>query len=131
MHFDIIYIGDVMKIYIGHSKKNNYINELYKPIKEISTDIEFIFPHEFDENINNNREFYSNIDIFIAEVTYPSFGLGIELGWTYDECIPIYCIYKKDTKIGNSLKSITNNFYEYNNDQELKLIINKIIKENK
>jgi len=121
-----------MKIYIGHSKDVNYEEELYKPIRELekSTNHMFLLPHEKNSNSNNERAFYNNLDLFIAEVSMPSTGLGIELGWVYDNSTPIYCIYKKGKKVNGSLKSITDKFYEYETTEELKNTIKLIIKEN-
>ena len=45
----------LIKIYIGHSKDINYMEELYKPI----------------------REFNNTLDIFIVEVSLPTTSLGI------------------------------------------------------
>ena len=122
-----------MRIYIGHSKKIDYINELYEPLRKDAffDNHELILPHEKDEFSSNSREFYKTIDIFIAECSYAATGLGIELGWAYDDNKKIYCIYKKGKKISGSLKSVTNNFYEYNNRDEMVNTVKSIINEEK
>jgi len=119
-----------MRIYIGHSKDINYVEELYKPIREFetSTNHTFLFPHEKSLGCNNARAFYNELDLFIAEVTIPATGLGIELGWAYDNNTPIVCIYKKGAKVSNSLKFVTEKFYEYETIDELKNLIELIIK---
>ncbi len=119
-----------MRIYIGHSKTFDYKNELYLPIRNYDNlrEYEIILPHEKSDTSSNTRAFYRNIDLFIVECSYPATGLGIELGWAYDDNKPIYCIYKKGMKIGGSLKTVTNNFYEYSNTEELLIIIENIIK---
>jgi len=120
-----------MKIYIGHSRDMDYIDDLYEPIREYEkgTDHIFILPHENNSKDWHGRDFYNNLDIFIAEVSLSTTGLGIELGWAYDSNIPIYCIYKKGQKISSSLKSVTDNFFEYGTSADLidkiKLIINE------
>lgn len=122
-----------MKIYIAHSRDIDFINELYKPIKnsvELSN-CEFILPHERKQENNNNRMIYKNLDMIIADVSKPSTGLGIELGWANDDNVKIYCIYKKGFKYSSSLKTVSNNFYEYSNELELIDIIKKIISEHK
>lgn len=118
-----------MKIYFGHSREFDYEKELYEYIRKdaILSKENIILPHEKGYKGNSSREFYSNLDLFIAEVSYPSTGLGIELGWAYDEKIPLICIYKKNAKISSSLKVITNNFYEYENAEELVNIIKKAL----
>ena len=122
-----------MRIYIGHSKKIDYINELYEPLRKDAffDNHELILPHEKDEFSSNSREFYKTIDIFIAECSDAATGLGIELGWAYDDNKKIYCIYKKGKKISGSLKSVTKNFYEYNNRDEMVNIVKSIINEEK
>ena len=118
-----------MKIYIAHSKLINYIEELYNPIKEMELykKHEIIFPHENDFTSNNTRDFYKSIDIVIAECSLPATGLGIELGWLYDDDKKIYCIYKSNSKISSSIKVLTDNIYSYNNIKEMKEIIENII----
>ena len=90
-------------------------------------DYELILPHEENENSSNTREFYKNIDIFIAEVSKPGIGLGIELGWVFDENKPIYCIYKSGTKVSKSVYSLTKNVYEYSDTSEMLMIIKEIV----
>ena len=61
-----------MKIQVGHSRDFDFVKELYEPIKKaiFFTDHEFIFPHDGREI--DSKETLKNIDIFIAEVSYPS-----------------------------------------------------------
>lgn len=119
-----------MKIYIGHSKIIDYENDLYKPIKEKLSKYNIILPHEKGMDNYNGRDFYKSLDLFIAEVSAPATGLGIELGYADDDKIPIYCIYKKGTKYSGSLTTITTNFYEYENVNEMIKIIEEIICQN-
>ena len=83
------------KIYIAHSKDIDYINELYEPLKNANflKNYTLLLPHELSEFSYNTRDFYKDIDIFIAEVSKPATGLGIELGWAFDDNTKIYCIY--------------------------------------
>ena len=122
-----------MKIYVGHSKNLNYMDELYKPIREVEKEgnDKFYLPHEDSEDHCNSREFYSDIDLFIAEVSYPATGLGIELGISYLDEVPIVCISKKGLKVSSSLNFVTNKFYEYENNEDLKSLIRKIVEENR
>jgi len=57
-----------------------------------------------NSNKKHSRDFYTNLDLFIAEVSYRATGLGIELGWASDDNIPIYCFYKKGTIPNSSFK---------------------------
>lgn len=120
-----------MKIYIGHSRDYDYQNKLYSPIrndKELQK-YEIILPHENNNSILYSKDFYSSIDLFIAEVSLPATGLGIELGFAKRDNTNIVCISNKDTKLSSSLKAVTDKFYTYSSNDELLIIIKQIIKE--
>jgi hypothetical protein len=122
-----------MKIYVGHSKDLDYINNLYIPVREVEKEGKdnYYLPHEDSPDSSNKKEFYSDIDLFIAEVSYPSTGLGIELGMAYLYEIPIVCISKTGSKVSSSLKFVTDKFYEYKDNEELKKLIREIVEENR
>lgn len=119
-----------MNIYFGHSKELNY--QIF--YEKLETDFDsprynFIFPHKETKDSRNGRDFYkkSNIDLFIAEVSLPATGLGIELGFAYDEKIPVICFYKEGIKYSNSLKSVTDNFVEYRDLDDFILKLKNIL----
>ena len=110
-----------MKVYLAHSKKVDYINELYKPIKDafFLKGYNFIFPHEKNSESLNGFDFYKTIDIMVAEVSASGTGIGIELGFAYSLNIPIICFYKKGCKYANSINSVTKNIIEYESIDDL------------
>lgn len=121
----IIYEGESqMKIYIGHNKEINYQEELYRPIMENKyyqdPNYTFFFPHQLDRNSQNDRVFYEDIDIFFAEVSYPSTGLGIELGYAADSQVPIILLIKKGITPNTSSKTIATDILEYTSPKDLK-----------
>ena len=117
-----------MKIYVAHSRDFDYHNELYVPLKnsDLFKQHEFILPHDGD-NYKHDRDFYKEIDLVIAEVSYPSTGLGIELGFLYDDNKPIYCIHKDDKTISSSINAVANYIYAYSNLDEMLELITKIV----
>lgn len=118
-----------MKIYIAHSREFDYEKNLYQPIRAAKNlnQSEIILPHETASQGNNSREFYAELDLVIAEVSYPATGLGIELGWTFDSGVPIVCIYQKGRHYSGSLRAVSNRFYEYADSSELIKIIQDIV----
>ena len=102
-----------MRIYISHSSEHDYINEIYNPIKNSNLNEinNFVLPHE--SKITSTKDIIASSDLVIAEVSIPSTGQGIELGWANYCKTPIVCIYEKGAKISSALKFITNNFIEY------------------
>ena len=121
-----------MKIYIAHPTDMDYENEIYKPLRSDSFFFqhELILPHEESNEMINTRNDYKNIDIVIAECSKPSTGVGIELGWFYDEGKPIYCFYKTGIKPSGSVAVVAKEVIEYSDGNDL---VNKVknIVENK
>lgn len=121
-----------MRIYFGHSRKSfDCEKEYYLPILQNSKlqNETLLFPHRNNQSTNQTRDFYSTLDLFIAEVSYAATGLGIELGWAKDDNVPIYCFYKKGTTPASSLKYITSNIIEYDSLEQLSLYVEKIVNE--
>ena len=114
-----------MKVYLAHSSNCDYINKIYKPIlndPELSKII--ILPHMEKDNMHN-RNYYEDFDLVIAEVSAPSTGMGIELGFFYDSKVPIYCLYQGD--YSKSVEVVAKKIIEY---IDLVKTIKGIIKEN-
>lgn len=120
-----------MKIQVGHSRDFDYQNELYIPLKENfkSWDIEWIFSHEWENNWRLSEETLKWVDIFLAEVSYPATGLGIELGFAYLYKKRIVCISQSWIKISSSLKNICEDFIEYVDLEDLSFKLRKYFKD--
>lgn len=110
-----------MNIYITHSTQFDYINKLYEPIKKAKTLSmhHFFFPHDEIGKLVKTKEIINDYDLVIADISLPSTGLGIELGWADDCHTPILCISEKDAKFSSSLKFITNHFIAYDDKNDL------------
>ena len=117
-----------MKIYVCHSKNFDYLNELYRPLKEAKLPVEFIFPHEENSSTFNSKGLFEKheCDYVLAEVSMPSTGQGIELGWADIFGIPIICFHKIGTTPADSLKVITDKIIEYGDSLDL---VNKLMVE--
>lgn len=120
------------RIYVAHSKDIDYLNDLYAPLKnaDFLSDYELLLPHELSDISYNTRGFYERIDLMIAEVSKPATGLGIELGWAFDDQKPVYCIYRAGSKVSSSVRSITDKIYEYQDVDEMLEIVRKIVENN-
>ncbi len=114
-----------MKIYVTHSTAFDFKNELYIPIRnsELNKKYEFTLPHEQSGAQFNSKEFLKECDLVIAEVSYPSTGQGIELGWASSNGVPVACIYKKGTKPSGALNAVSDNFLEYESTEDIMLKI--------
>jgi len=118
-----------MKIYVGHSSSFDYKKDLYQPIKnsELNTKHEIILPHEHSIAPTNTQEKLKTMNLFIAEVSHPSTGLGIELGWANSINLPIIAIHKTDRTVSSSIATITKQIHEYANEHQLISKLTEII----
>ena len=117
-----------MKVYVAHSTSFDYKNELYQPLKDLRLDgVEFIFPHDESTEPTNSKERMKEYDLVLAEVSYPSTGMGIELGWADMLGIPIVCIHKEGTKVSEAVKGVCREMELYIDTDELKRAIESLI----
>lgn len=118
-------------IYIAHSREFDFENQLYAPVRASKNlpQSSIVLPHEPGHDPNHGRQFYANLDLLIAEVSYPATGLGIELGWASDDNVPIVCLCQSGKKYSGSLRAVTDRFYEYHDLDEIVSIIDKLCRE--
>ena len=110
-----------MKIVLAHSGNYDYEKELYVPI-ENSNFLEphnIVFPHKNQEKRTETREELRDADLFIAEVSYPSTGEGIEIGMATMLGVPILFIHKEDVQPSSSLGFIESETITYGNSEDL------------
>ena len=118
-----------MKIYIGHSNDFDFKEELYNPIinSKLNDKIDFIFPHLTSKTFNS-IDIIEKADLFIAEVSRPSLGLGIEIGRAEMKNKKILCIYNENFKEPTSLKYVNVDILKYKDKEDMICKIEKYIK---
>ncbi|MDP2666828.1 MAG: hypothetical protein Q8P05_05015 [Candidatus Diapherotrites archaeon] len=104
-----------MRIYVAHASGFDFRTELYNPLRNSSLNQihDIILPHERDGEPASSRDIIPTCHYVLAEVSYPSTGLGIELGWADHSGVQIICLYRKGNAISSSLRIISNIFIEY------------------
>ena len=109
-----------MKLYVSHSTGYDYTSELYKPIRDLlADDYDVFFPHGEDNNGTRTKDIIPTIDAVLAEVSYPSTGQGIELGWADTSGIPIICFSCNGARISNALRFVSSRFIEYESQEDM------------
>lgn len=118
-------------VYVGHSNSFDFRKELYNPIKEspLAKEYTFFFPHEDPTKFINSKDIIKKCDIFLAEVSCPATGLGIELGWANMEGKKIIAIYQEGQKPSSSLKVVTTQIQSYSGAADLIEKIGLILQE--
>lgn len=106
-----------MNIYVAHSTSFDFKRELYAPLRSLD-DYDFIFPHE-NATFTDSKSILRSCDLVLAEVSYPSTGLGIELGWADILDTPIICIYKTGASVSSSLATVSDVRIEYSSTEDM------------
>lgn len=105
-----------MKIYVGHSSSIDFREKLYRPLKEssLTEEHDFVFPHEDSDELFDSKSFLrEEADLFIAEVSEASTGLGIELGWADVFDVPVLCIHREGSEVSSSLQVLNGEVKSY------------------
>ncbi len=113
-------------VYVSHPTNFDFEEELYKPLRKIHR-VKFIFPHEKSLNPEPSKDMIKKSYMVIAEVSSPSHGVGIELGWADAFNVRIIFIFKKGSKISSSLKILSHDFIEYENVEDILLQLKELI----
>ena len=110
------------KVYVSHASGFDFQKELYAPLKKL-TGVELVLPHENSKGARSSKNIIKDCSIVIAEVSVPSHGVGVELGWANAFGVPIICISKRGSLTSPSLKILSKEFLEYD---QLKDVLPKL-----
>lgn len=109
-----------MKLYLAHSTAYDYFNDLYEPLKAAFSDLyEIVYPHDIHQDGVLTKDVIPSCDAVIAEVSWPSTGQGIELGWADLSGIPIICFYRTGSNVSAALRFISSTMLEYDTEEKM------------
>lgn len=110
-----------MKIYCPHATSFDFVTGWYEPLRDLEFTSELTLPHESTDEQFASREFLESgeCDLVIAEVSYPSLGLGIELGWASMQGVPVVAMYQSGTKPSGAVYAVTDRVIEYKDENDL------------
>ena len=116
-------------IYVSHSTAFDFKNNLYNLLRQskLNSQYKIVFPHENNLIPIDSQSIIKNSHFVLAEVSYPSTGQGIELGWANLFNIPVLCLFREDKTYSDSLKFVSNKFFSYKNGDELIIKLEKYL----
>lgn len=119
-----------MKLYVSHSSAYDFEAELYAPLRTaFGESHELWLPHDAGR-VNGTTDAKTRIrscDMMIAEVSLPSTGQGIEIGWADTANVPIVCVYKRGSRVSSALTHINARMVEYDGSDDLIENIREVI----
>ena len=111
-----------MKIYIAHSRKIDFKNKLYLPLRNssLNAEHEILLPHEHDGAIEEiTREMIKDADALVADVSQPSLGAGIEMGWADAFGVPVIAMSERGATVSFSIDNVVTDRFEYDSPEDM------------
>ena len=110
-----------MNIQIVHSREHDFVSELYEPLKrsDVRERHNFLLPHENNESWLDSYKTIQTMDLLIAEVSYPSLWLWMELARAFHFAIPVLCLHKAWMKPSSSVSYVTSNIQSYKDPKQM------------
>ncbi len=110
-----------MKIIVTHASSFDFEKEFYVPLKAVveGTGHELIFPHVWHEQKKSTKEFLKDAGLVIGEVSFPSTGQGIELGWADMLNVPTLFLRKQGAKSSSALNYLRGEYIDYSDESDL------------
>lgn len=120
-----------MKIYVAHSQASDFEHELYQPLREsgFGKQHELVFPHENGKPAEHSKAVIATCDLVVAEVSYPSTGVGIEIGWADAAGKPVIAVYQQEFRPSASIGLVAKKVVAYADPFELGELLEKALQE--
>ena len=109
-----------MRLFIAHSSDFDFKNKLYAPLREsvLNSEHEISLPQE-GEKEEITREMIKECDALIADVSKPSLGAGIEMGWANAFNVPIIAMSEKGSHVSFSINNVVQEHIVYENPDDM------------
>jgi nucleoside 2-deoxyribosyltransferase len=109
-----------MKVYIAHASGYGFKEQLYVPLRAsaLNSEHELNLPQEGTiEEIT--REMIAGSDVVVADVSHPSLGVGIEIGWANAAGVPVIAMHEKGANVSFSIDNAINDRFEYEGPDDM------------
>jgi nucleoside 2-deoxyribosyltransferase len=87
--------------------------------------IEVIFPHASQEEVQLTKDAINKVDMVIVEVSIPSTGSGIELGWANAAGKPIVAFHQGGSEPSPAVQFVTSEIHVYVTEEHITEVLQK------
>jgi hypothetical protein len=120
----------MLRIVVTHSSDLCWKKEFYNLLRMFRSDeCEIFLPQDDGVKEKITKEMIKNCDFVIAEVSFPSTGQGIELGWADVFSKKIYCFNFARSTPSSALRAVAEEFVPYNGMEDLGKHLSAIIRQ--
>ena len=119
-----------LRIRVGHSTAGDYETGLYQVVRglNLGQDVAVSLPHAGGATGDCTKSFFAaGCDLFIAEVSSPSTGLGMELAYADMMGVPVACIHRSDCKPSSLANMVAKLFLSYDSPEQLARHIQSLV----
>jgi hypothetical protein len=120
-----------MKIYLSHTTKYDFQNELYALLKQSKLhklhEINYFLDDDHPTRVKNSQEVIKVTNLVIADISIQSTAIGIELGWANAYNVPIILIYKAGTPVSKYMSTVSDRIIEYKDSTDLITKLEEIV----
>lgn len=89
-------------------------------------DIQLVLPHSKSEDVHLTKQSIQTCELVIVEISIPSTGSGIELGWANAANKPIIAFNQGGSQVSPAIKFVTNYIYTYITTEDIVKILTRI-----
>lgn len=104
-----------MRIYVSHARNGDYAAALYAPLRSDAALAEhvFVLPHEDPAVHVDALAVIPSCELVFAEVSHPSTGQGIELGWAKAHDVRVVAVARTDAQVSASVSAVSRHVTRY------------------
>lgn len=115
--FNDTYMASKVKWFVSHPSGGlqhtpTFFNAINR-FAEQHSDVEIVFPHDAESEVQLTKDEISEVDLVLVEVSIPSTGSGIELGWANAVNKKIIAFHQGGAEPSPSIKFVTSEIQAY------------------
>ena len=101
--------------------------ETIKGFAKQNPDINLVWPHAGNDEVQATKNDLQSADLLLVEVSIPSTGSGIEMGWANDANKPIIAFHQAGTQPSPAVKFVTEQIHTYLSSEQIEAVLASLV----